>query len=166
MTLYIKSQAEMDKRIKSICDILSRDRAKGARLYVPELTWMLFLCYFDQQEQHQEQRAHALGTPFEFTLESPYRWYDWAAPYDRKKKPEEVIENKEQGWKRCELNNSRIGAFLHFVNKELFPYLISLKEQPTATDKQKIVSEIFSSKRETVMGSETVSYTHLTLPTN
>ena len=36
----INSQAAMDKAVKGICDILRRDKAKGARLYVPELTWM------------------------------------------------------------------------------------------------------------------------------
>ena len=153
MTVYIKSQAEMDKRIKSVCDILRRDKAKGARLYVPELTWILFLCYFDIQESKQQQRAKALGKPFDFTIESPFRWYDWAAPYDRKKSSTELIEKREQGWKRCELDNSRAGAFLHFINKELFPYLIGLKDQPTASDKQKIVSEIFITKRETILGS-------------
>lgn len=29
----INSQAAMDKAVKSVCDILRRDRAKGARLY-------------------------------------------------------------------------------------------------------------------------------------
>jgi predicted nuclease of restriction endonuclease-like (RecB) superfamily len=43
----IHSQAAMNKAIKSICDILRRDKAKGARLYVPELTWMFFLRYLD-----------------------------------------------------------------------------------------------------------------------
>ena len=33
----INSQAAMNKAIKSICDILRRDKEKGARLYVPEL---------------------------------------------------------------------------------------------------------------------------------
>jgi hypothetical protein len=31
----INSQAAMDKAVKSVCDILRRDKAKGARLYVP-----------------------------------------------------------------------------------------------------------------------------------
>ena len=39
----IHSQAEMDKAVKSICNILRRDKAKGARLYVPEMTWMFVL---------------------------------------------------------------------------------------------------------------------------
>ncbi|MEA1894360.1 MAG: hypothetical protein U9N36_03980 [Euryarchaeota archaeon] len=39
----INSQAAMDKAVKSICDILRRDKAKDAQLYVPELTWMFFL---------------------------------------------------------------------------------------------------------------------------
>ncbi|KAF5415064.1 MAG: hypothetical protein C5S48_06830 [Candidatus Methanogaster sp.] len=34
----INSQSAMDKAVKSICGILRRDKAKDARLYVPELT--------------------------------------------------------------------------------------------------------------------------------
>lgn len=32
--------AAMDKAVKGVCDILRRDKAKGARLCVPEVTWM------------------------------------------------------------------------------------------------------------------------------
>ena len=64
----IHSQAAMNKAIKSICDILRRDKAKGARLYVPELTWMFFLRYLDLMEFNAEQRAKALETPLCGTL--------------------------------------------------------------------------------------------------
>ena len=57
----INSQAAMDKAVKSVCDILRRDKAKGARLYVPELTWMFFLRYLDIIEEKEEQKAKALG---------------------------------------------------------------------------------------------------------
>ncbi|MGB3459783.1 MAG: type I restriction-modification system subunit M N-terminal domain-containing protein [Halobacteriota archaeon] len=60
----INSQASMDKAVKSICDILRRDKAKGARLYVPELTWMFFLRYLDIQEQKEEQKAKAVRNHF------------------------------------------------------------------------------------------------------
>ena len=144
----------MDKAIKQICNILRRDKAKGARLYVAELTWILFLCYLELTEREQEQRAQALGKDFTPLLKSPYRWNDWAAPFDRKKDPAEVVKNREQGWKRCELSNKRMGSFLKFVKEELFPYLIGLKDNPTATHKQKIISEIFINKKETVLASE------------
>lgn len=66
----------MDKVVKSICDILRRDKAKGARLYVPELTWMFFLRYLDIIEEREEKRAKAVGIPFQETLKVPYRWRD------------------------------------------------------------------------------------------
>jgi len=45
----------------------------GARLYVPELTWMFFLRYLDIMERKEEQKAAALGTSFQRTLNPPYR---------------------------------------------------------------------------------------------
>ena len=108
----INSQAVMNKAIKSICDILRRDKAKGARLYVPELTWMFFLRYLDLMEFNAEQRAKALGTPFQATLEAPYRWRDWGAPYDIKVPYEQAMEQKLPGWKRRELSEQPMGAYL------------------------------------------------------
>ena len=57
----INSQAAMDKAVKSVCDILRRDRAKRARLYVPELTWIFFLRYLDIMEQNEEQKGGGTG---------------------------------------------------------------------------------------------------------
>jgi type I restriction enzyme M protein len=150
----VNTQANMDKTIKSICDILRRDKAKGARLYIPELTWILFLCYLDIIEIEQKQRSQALGKDYTPILESPYRWYDWAAPFDRKKDPDELIKNKEQGWKRCELSNKRMGSFLKFVNEELFPHLMNLESNHDVSHKQKIISEIFKTKQNTILDSE------------
>ena len=93
-TKIIISQASMAKAVKSICDILRRDKAKGARLYVPELTWMFFLRYLDIMEQKEEQKAKALGTPFQSTLQEPYRWREWAAPFHHRIPKEETISNK------------------------------------------------------------------------
>ncbi len=149
----INSQAVMDKAVKEICNILRRDKAKGARLYVAELTWIFFLRYLDLIDEKAEAEAKALKVDFEPTLEAPYRWRDWAAAYDKNKNIEEVIKNKEVGWKRYELDNKPIGAYLEFVNKELFPYLKGLKDRPSATNKQKIVSLIFINKDQTVLRS-------------
>lgn len=148
----IGTQAAMDKAVKSICDILRRDKAKGARLYVPELTWMFFLRYLDLIEQEEQTKAAALGVPFRETLASPYRWQDWAAKAPRDK---DVQGGSQTGWKRQELTESAMGDFLKFVNDELFPYLKALKDQPGATNKQKVTSEIFISKEKTVVASET-----------
>ena len=120
----INSQASMDKAVKSICDILRRDKAKGARLYVPELTWMFFLRYLDIMEQKEEQRAKAVGRDFQPSIAAPYRWRDWAAPFDHRIPYDETIL-QQQGWKRHELEKV-IGSYLSFVNDELFPYLKTL----------------------------------------
>src|SRR3954470_21973089 len=87
----IESPAQLNRTIKNICDVLRRDKAKGARLYVPELTWMLFLSALDQRQIEIELRHTALGTLHEYrpVLQSPYRWRDWAAPYSSATPPAE-----------------------------------------------------------------------------
>ncbi len=151
----INSQASMDKAVKSICNILRRDKAKGARLYVPELTWMFFLRYLDIMEQEEEQKAQALGTRFNSTLIKPYRWRDWAASFDHKISYHETISKELPGWKRRELSEKTIGSYLTFVNDDLFPYLKTLGEKPGAINKQKVLSEIFRNKEKTILSSET-----------
>lgn len=151
----INSVASMNKAIKGICNILRRDKAKGAKLYVPEITWLFFLRYLDIKDQQAEQRAIALGYSFDSSLVAPYRWRDWAAPYDKTKTKEETTSKKLQGWKRYELDNAGTDTFLKFINDDLFSYLKKLKEKPNATDLQKVISEIFINKEKTVVVSVT-----------
>jgi type I restriction enzyme M protein len=153
----IRSQADMDKAVKGICTILRRDKAKGARLYVPELTWMFFLRYLDMLEQDEAQRSVALSESFSHSISPPYRWHDWAAPFDLKRSAAELETSQAPGWKRARLtgNGSSVGDFLKFVNGDLFPYLQGLGEQTGATDKQKVIAEIFRNKERTVLASET-----------
>lgn len=153
----IRTQADMDKAVKAINNILRRDKAKGARLYVPELTWMFFLRYLDLMEEAEVQKAAALGTAFTPSLSAPYRWRDWAAPFDHKKPAAELKAVQAPGWRRAELtgDGSTLGDYLKFVNAELFHYLQKLGEMGNATDKQKIIAEIFRNKERTVLASET-----------
>ena len=128
---------------------MRRDKAKGARLYVPELTWMLFLQALDLNERDEEARLRALGRKEDFTrsLELPYRWRDWAM------RPGADVGI---GWKRHELTDkSPLGSFLSFVNDELFSYLQRVGTKPGATDRQRVISEIFRNKDRTVIASET-----------
>lgn len=151
----ITSVASMNKAVKGICNILRRDKAKGAKLYVPEITWLFFLRYLDLKDQQAEQRATALGQEYESVLPSPYRWRDWAAPYDKSKTKEESIAGRFQGWKRFELDNAGTDTYLKFINDDLFPFLKKLKDNPNASDLQKVISEIFINKEKTVVVSVT-----------
>jgi type I restriction enzyme M protein len=123
------TQQSLDAYVKGICDIMRRSNCAGALQYVPELTWILFLRILDDQEAQAAEQAEAVGVAFMPSLESPYRWRDWAAP---------------DGPKRIELSMSTFGAFMSFVNGDLIPHLHGLKELPNASPKQKIISEIMS----------------------
>ncbi|MDW8054908.1 MAG: N-6 DNA methylase [Anaerolineae bacterium] len=150
----ITSQAALDRAVWSICDILRCDKAKGARLYVPELTWMLFLVALDQKEAEEEAHAPALRVPFTPSIEPPYRWRDWATPPDD---PMPLFQRDgfQPGWKRRELTEKSLGTFLNFVNNELFPYLRDLSRRPGATARQRVIGMIFANKERTILESET-----------
>src|SRR5437763_9547271 len=122
-------QQSVNGAVWGICDILRRSNCAGAMQYVPELTWILFLRILDEREAREAEEAEAVGAPFTPSLETPYRWQDWAAP---------------GGPKRTELQNGALGAFFAFVNGQLLPYLKRLRERPNATPRQKVISEIMS----------------------
>lgn len=115
--------------IKSVCDIMRRSNCAGALQYVPELTWLLFLRILDEREEEEAEQAAAVGARFRPSLEAPHRWGDWAA---------------RDGAKRRELQESTLGAFMGFVDRELIPHLRGLKERAGATPRQKVISEVFS----------------------
>ena len=123
------SQQSVNGVVKSICDIMRRSNCASALQYVPELTWILFLRILDEREQQEQEEADAVGADFIPSLVSPYRWQDWAAP---------------GGAKRMQLQNSSLNAFMNFVNNELLPYLKVLRDQPNATPRQKVISEIMA----------------------
>ena len=130
------TQQSVDQAVKSICDIMRRGNCAGAMQYVPELTWILFLRILDEKEHREGQEAEALGVPFRPSLETPFRWRDWAAP------PESLPEDRTN--KRVELQNSPQNAFFNFVNTELLPHLKDLKNRPDASPRQKVISEIMT----------------------
>lgn len=130
------TQQSVDQAVKTICDIMRRGNCAGAMQYVPELTWILFLRILDEKEGHEEQEAEALGISFRPSLESPYRWYNWAQP------PETLPSGTKN--KRAELQDAPQGSMFNFVNGELLPYLKELKNSPDATPRQKVISEIIT----------------------
>lgn len=136
----ISDQSSMNSYIKSICDIMRRDKTKGALQYIPELTWMMFLRIFDEKEQIEEMQCEAVGKSFTLSLKSPYRWRDWGSPEGQRRK-----EIQEKG---------KLGDFLEFVNENLIPHLKSFEKNQNATIKQKIISQIFRKIDRTQLVSE------------
>ena len=78
----LATQGSVNAAVKTICDVMRRSNCAGALQYVPELTWMLFLRILDEREAREVEQAEAVGQSYAPSLESPYRWRDWAAPYE------------------------------------------------------------------------------------
>jgi type I restriction enzyme M protein len=135
----LSDQSSMNSYIKSICDIMRRDKTKGAMQYIPELTWMMFLRIFDEKEQEEEMQCEAVGKSFTPALKYPFRWRDWGSPEGKKRK-----EIQDKG---------KLGDFLEFVNKDLIPHMKSF-EKNNSTIKQKIISQIFRKIEKTQLASE------------
>ncbi|MBI3249673.1 MAG: N-6 DNA methylase [Deltaproteobacteria bacterium] len=132
---------------------MRRSNCAGALQYVPELTWVLFLRILDEREAREAEEAEAVGASYTPSLTAPYRWCDWAAPYD-----DSLFtageEHPQQGWKRKELQDGALGAFFSFVNDQLIPHLKQLRDQPNATSRQKVISEIMSGVERTRIDTE------------
>ena len=93
--------------IKTICDVMRRSNCAGALQYVPELAWILFLRILDERETREAEEAEAVGADYSPSLGSPYRWQDWAAPFDETLwgQPSGV---GRAGWQRQELQDSAL----------------------------------------------------------
>ena len=145
----------LNQAVWQICDILRSAGVGSALRYVPELTWILFLRVLDEQEAIETEEAEVLGLTFAPSLASPYRWQDWAAPWSDKKEAPKTTDGKPIGWKRRELQEGRPGGYFAFVNNELLPHLRNLREQPGATPKQRVISEILSPIKTVSVDTET-----------
>lgn len=137
----------LNQAVWSICDVLRRAGVGSALRYVPELTWILFLRVLDEQEAIERDEAEALGLEYAPSLVKPWRWQDWAAPWsDTPDAPDAPTtgDGLPLGWKRRELQEGKRGDLFTFVNNQLLPWLRKLRDQPGATPKQKVISEILS----------------------
>jgi type I restriction enzyme M protein len=129
------SPQSLNAAVKSICDIMRRSNCAGALQYVPELTWILFLRILDEHEAREAEEAEALGLRFKASVPRPYRWRDWAAPESPLR-----LDKKASVWK--------------FVHEELLPMLKGMENQPGATARQKVISEIMSNVERSRIDSE------------
>jgi len=112
----ISKQSLSKSDIKKVCDILRRDDGVGAKNYVEQLSWLLFLRVFENVEGELKELAEAEGNKYQHIIEPEYQWSTWA----------------KKDWKDKD-------ELIHFVNQKLFPYLKNLKGRK---EKDKI-SEVF-----------------------
>jgi len=71
--------AQLSSIIKSARDKMRKDKGlSGDTDRLPQLTWMLFLKFLDDNEQVRESEAALAGEKFKPALAPPYRWRDWA----------------------------------------------------------------------------------------
>jgi type I restriction enzyme M protein len=148
--------------VKSICDIMRRSNCASALQYVPELTWILFLRILDAEERRDRESAEAVGKSFTSALVSPYRWQDWAAPFNDDSAHPKTVEGKPYGWKRQELFAKGDGKLFDFINGELLPHLHGLDidpktklPNPAATRKQRVIGRIMTAVERVRVDSET-----------
>jgi len=125
----LATPSSVNGAIKQIADVMRRANYAGALQYVPELSWMLFLRILDEREELEADEAAAVGVEFTPSLGFPFRWRDWAAP---------------DGARRVELSEGAMGTFLPFVNGELLPHLRGLRDRPSASARQKVISQVVS----------------------
>lgn len=148
--------------VKSICDIMRRSNCASALQYVPELTWILFLRILDAQEKRDREAAEAVGRTFTPALTTPFRWQDWAAPFNDDIKHPQKKQGKPYGWKRQELFSKGDGKLFDFINTKLLPHLHALDfdpktklPNPTASRKQRVIGRIMTAVERVRVDSET-----------
>ena len=135
----LASQSAVDSKIYAACDIMRRSNCASALQYIPELTWLLFLRVLDEREAQEGKEAATVGIPFQPSLESPYRWQDWAAL---------------DGAKRKELQLGALGGTFAFVNEDLLPTLHGLIGRRGATPRQRVIGQIMQSVEEVRIDTE------------
>jgi len=93
--------------IKRVCDILRRDDGVGAKDYIEQFSWLLFLRVFEGVEAQLKELEEAEGRKYKPVIEIEYQWSAWA----------------KKDWKDKD-------ELIYFINQKLFPYLQALKGDP------------------------------------
>ena len=120
MKIKMKPQPTKDaltkSDIKRVCDILRRDDGVGAKDYIEQFSWLLFLKVFEGVEGQLKELEEAEGKKYKSVIDTEYQWSSWA----------------KKDWKDKD-------ELVHFINQKLFPYLKSLK----GTREKDKIGEIF-----------------------
>jgi type I restriction enzyme M protein len=82
-TAPVTTAQQLASTIKSARQTMRKDKGLSTDLdRLPTLTWIMFLKFLDDMEQTREAEAIMRGSRFRPTIDSPYRWRDWAARED------------------------------------------------------------------------------------
>jgi len=74
------SAQQLGSIIKSCRDIMRKDKGLNGDIdRLPMLTWIMFLKFLDDMEQVREAESKLAGKRYRPSIESPYRWRDWAS---------------------------------------------------------------------------------------
>ena len=135
----IDTQAALDAKVKSVCDVLRRSKCAGAMQYVPELSWLLFLRFLDERETSESDDAKSQGIEFTPSLTGRHRWSSWAAGGGRHRK---------------KLQNGPRGDIRSFLKQDLLPHLQKLGRRRAATPRQRLISQIVADVDDTRVDTE------------
>ncbi len=134
VTYYPKDVPIMFEQVfKNIDDIFHKDAGCSSELdYTEQSSWMLFLKYLDDLEFTKSIEAEMMMETYEYIIDAPYRWSEWAAPKD-------ADGNFDH-------NSALTGDdLMDFVDGQLFPYLKGFKQRAdNANTIEYKIGEIFS----------------------
>ncbi len=99
-----KKDALTKADIKRVCDILRRDDGVGAKDYIEQFSWLLFLKVFEGVEGQLKELEEAEGKKYKSIIDKEYQWSLWA----------------KKDWKDKD-------ELIYFINQKLFPYLKALQ---------------------------------------
>lgn len=123
-----------EQTFKNIDDILYKDAGADSELdYIEQTSWVLFLRYLDQLESEKADEAALEGKTYQYILDSPFRWPNWAMP--------KTADGK------VNYHKAMTGPDLvQFVDLKLFPYLASFKQKAIDNPKsiEYKIGEIFT----------------------
>src|SRR5258708_3069979 len=118
--------------VKSCRDIMRKDKGVNGDLdRLQMLTWIMFLKFLDDMEQVREAEAKVAGKRYRPSIESPYRWRDWASKPEGVTGPELIaFINQDEAVRP----DGKRGA-------GLFAYLKSLES--TNGDRRDVIARVF-----------------------
>lgn len=109
---------EIQNKINRITDILRRDDGiNGAMGYTEQISWVLFLKFFNDYEERKSEEAELNGEDYDLIISPQFRWSQWACPKNDDGTPKKKVDTGK------DLND--------FVNDHLFPYLKDFSKSGT-----------------------------------